>query len=102
MEGIPCALVAIVTFTRFFLSRTGNLTAAGGVINRTETSVLHINDSITNVNLILTGDGNVANITGGEGLATISNDVISDISNGKDALESAGSLTSESTADIEA
>lgn len=37
------------------------------MIDGTETSVVNINKSITSVNLIITGDGNVAEFTDGEG-----------------------------------
>lgn len=37
------------------------------MINGTETSVININSSITSVNFLLTGDGNVAEFTNGEG-----------------------------------
>lgn len=55
----------LLLFSLFFNS--ANLTTAGMVINGTEISVVNINKSITSVNLIITGDGNVAEFTDGEG-----------------------------------
>lgn len=70
------------------------------MINGTENAVLNINNSISSVNLVLTGDGNVAEFTDGGALPTIDSSVLDDIDEGRDALESAEELTSESRDEV--
>ena len=82
------------------LFATANLTTAGTVINGTEAAVIHINDSISSVNVLFTGDGNVAEFTDGEALATISPDVLDDVADGKAALSASEDLVADSTVEV--
>lgn len=77
-----------------------SLSLATGVINNTERAVLNINDSITSVNLVLTGDGNVAEFTDGGAVATIGPDVLVKVQDGRDALTSASTTTEASRVDV--
>lgn len=71
------------------------------MIDATEGAVLSINDSITNVNLILTGEGRVAEFTDGEAIDTISPNTLAEVEDGRAALIEAGEMTEESTASVE-
>lgn len=62
--------------------------------------MVNINDSITNVNVIMTGDGNVAEFTDGGAITTISADTLDDVEEGRTALVEASALTEESTASV--
>lgn len=61
---------------------------------------MNINDSITSVNLVLTGDGNVAEFTDGGAVATIGPEVLVDIQDGRDALAAASTMTEESRLEV--
>lgn len=77
-----------------------NLRLATGVINTTERAVVSINDSISSVNLILTGDGNVGEFTDGEPIATIDESVLDEVQDGRDALTAASETTEESRVQV--
>lgn len=70
------------------------------MINTTERAVIHINDSITNVNLVLTGDGNVAEFTDGGAVPTIGPEILDDIQEGRDALAAASEMTEDSQVEV--
>lgn len=77
-----------------------NLTTAGQVINGTEEAVLHINDSIVSVNLVLTGNGSVAQFIDDGGLDTIDPAMLEDFDEGRDAVTEAKELTTESAEEV--
>lgn len=70
------------------------------MIDTTEGAALNINDSISSVNLLLTGDGNVANFTDVGEIATIDAEVLTDIELGREALEAASEMTEESQLEV--
>lgn len=70
------------------------------MINTTEAAVVNINGSITSVNLILTGDGKVAEVTDGGAIATIPESTSADIQEGRDALAEASRLTGDSAIEV--
>lgn len=79
---------------------SANLGTATGVIDTTERAVININNSITNVNAIITGDGPVAELMDGETITNIDGDVLDDVQDGRDALEQAAELTESSSLEI--
>lgn len=70
------------------------------MIDTTERAVVHINDSITSVNLVLTGDGNVAEFTDGGAVTTIDSGLLDDVQEGRDALAAATDMTEESRVEV--
>lgn len=70
------------------------------MINTTERAVVNINDSINSVNLVLTGDGNVAEFTDGGAVATIDGEVLNGVQEGRDALATASQMTEESRLEV--
>lgn len=77
-----------------------NITTASGVIDSTERAVYRINDSIASVNLILEGDGNVAEFTDGGGVDPIGDDVFEDIAEGSEALTAAADITADAIVEM--
>lgn len=77
-----------------------NLGTATGVVDTTESAVININNSITSINAIITGDGPVAELMDGETINTIDGGVQDDIQDGRDALEEATELTESSSLEI--
>ncbi|CAM9938047.1 unnamed protein product, partial [Pylaiella littoralis] len=90
--------LAVVTLP--LASVGSDLQTATGVINTTEAAVVNINGSITSVNLILTGDGKVAEVTDGGAIATIPESTSADIQEGRDALAEASRLTGDSAIEV--
>lgn len=66
------------------------------MINGTERAVVYINDSIMSVNLVLTGNGSVAEFIDDGGLDTIDSALLKDFDEGREAINDAWELTMES------
>ncbi|CAM9874336.1 unnamed protein product, partial [Ectocarpus sp. 13 AM-2016] len=100
LEGVVDFISSLSAVTAPLLVVSANLGTATGVIDTTERAVININNSITSVNAIITGDGPVAELMDGETITNIDGDVLDDIQDGRDALEQATELTESSSLEI--
>lgn len=77
-----------------------NLTTTGQVLNSTALAVTNINNSISNVNEVLTGNSSLAGLVDG-GLDTIPADTFDTLEAGGDAVDDAVDLIGESAQTFE-
>ncbi|CAM9207574.1 unnamed protein product [Ectocarpus sp. 8 AP-2014] len=100
LEGVVDFISSLSAVTAPLLVVSANLGTATGVVDTTERAVININNSITSVNAIITGDGPVAELMDGETITNIDDDVLDDVQDGRDALEQATELTESSSLEI--
>lgn len=69
------------------------------MIDDTENAIFRINDTIESVNLILTGDGTVGELSG-DGVDYIDAALLDDVDEGRAALVSAEEMTADSRVEV--
>ncbi|CAM9568170.1 unnamed protein product, partial [Scytosiphon promiscuus] len=100
LENVVDFITSLSQVAAPLLLVSSKLNTAAGVIDTTETAIININSSITSVNAVLTGDGNVAEFTDGGAIDTLSVDILDDIEEGRSALEQAAELTDNSAIEV--